>query len=87
MHITFRSELGDNAPTVDGYIKPCSLNGKIRVWTKLQLSGRGIHRTRTLQSHDLVASAQQWVGFHEYEISKAAADKLPYTFAEDVLLD
>lgn len=87
-HITFRSDLGDATPlNVDGYIKNCSLNGKLRVWTKIALTGRGVEFCRTLTAQDLVAQAQRFVGFHEYIVSEKAAAKMPFTFAEDIALN
>ena len=87
-HITFRSDLGDATPTgVDGYIKNCSINNKMRVWTKLSLVGRGVELCRTLTAQDLVTQAQRFVGFHEYIISTKAAAKMPFVFAEDIALN
>ena len=87
-HITFRSDLGDATPAgVDGYIKNCSIAGKIRVWTKLTLTGRGVELCRTLTPQDLVPQAQKFVGFNEYSITEKAAAKMPFTFAEDIALN
>jgi len=84
----FHPELGEATPTnVDGYLKPCYLPGKIRVWTKLELSGRGIEYTQTLTSNGLTERAQHWVGFREYVITHNAAKKLDVTFANECLLD
>lgn len=84
----YYSELGESAPTnVDGYLQPCFHTGKIRVWTKLELSGRGITHERTLVANDLTAQAQKWVGFREYIITSSAAKKLNLNFAKERLLD
>lgn len=84
----FHPELGEATPTnVDGYLKPCFHANKIRVWTKLELSGRGVNHERTLVANDLTERAQQWVGFREYVITRAAAAKLNYNFANECLLD
>ena len=57
----FHPELGEATPNVDGYLKPCFHANKIRVWTKLELSGRGVTHERTLAASDLTDFAQQWV--------------------------
>lgn len=84
----YYSELGEATPTnTDGHIKPCFHASKIRVWTKLELRGRGITHERTLTANDLTDQAQKWVGFREYIITRTAAAKLNLNFANECLLD
>jgi len=67
-----------------------SYNGKhYFLYTPLTLTGRGVEHLGTYQAKDLVPQAQHKVGWHKYQVTHKAFDKIKaeYAVSYEILLD
>ena len=72
---TYYPEMNQAKPAAD-FEASASYSGGFRVKTKRTLKGRGITFRMTYTAADLTPQAQDKVGWNEYQLTRAAFDKL-----------
>ena len=88
-HLGYYPEMGEAKPEAEIESSLSHYDRHYFLDTPLMLSGRGIRHLGTHQPHQLTPLGQRKAGWHKYQVTIAAYDKLcrQYRVAHEMLLD